>query len=74
MTEYHSIFKCRLCGYRYASGCIYTKEIMVRTVMDGCFRNVLLMPNAPSIIEMHSCQDGSVGVADFQGFRRVNKS
>ena len=73
MVEYRAIFKCRLCGEIYESGCTGCKDIALQSVVSVCLPNANPpCPQSPSITEPHSCKDRSIGVADFQGFRKVN--
>lgn len=77
MSEYKSIFKCRLCGETYESACTGNEEIALQSVVFACLQNEnlnfpkLIFPQSPSITEPHHCKNGSFGVADFQGFRKV---
>lgn len=73
MTEYRAIYKCRLCGEEFESA--------VTTNADIAIKHMLIMTveyKAPEYIgtpitetSMHSCKDGSMGLADFLGFRKV---
>lgn len=70
MNEYKAIFKCRLCGEIYKSQ-IAGRVIAVQSVISACNNNIEpISSTAPSITEPHFCKDDSIGVADFQGFRR----
>jgi len=68
--EFHSIYKCRLCGKEYASGCTRNKTIALNS-MIGASQNIPLVVQQPTLTDTHYCDDGSYGIADFQGFRKV---
>lgn len=70
--EYHSTFKCRLCGEIYEGGCTSSKRIAEQSIMLTCLGLPSPQPQAPGMTEVHSCKDGSLGVADFQGFKKVD--
>lgn len=72
MKEYRAIFKCRLCG------CIYTGGIAGRTTAAAsatcaCLGDRLI-PQAPRMNEIHYCENGDIGIADFQGFKQMEES
>lgn len=75
MIEHQAIYKCRLCGEEYAS--------KVTTSIDTVIENFLhvttgykikrFIGNPVTETEMHCCADGSHGMADFIGFKKVEK-
>lgn len=69
--EYRAIYKCRLCGEVYESGCAGGRKIAMQAAISSClcFQS---FPQQPSMNEVHYCKNGDFGVADFQGFRGVN--
>lgn len=70
--EYRSIYKCRLCGERYASGVTGNKELALRTVVELTAMGYSVEPQAPTMTEPHSCKGGGFGIADFQGWERTD--
>ncbi|MDE7242882.1 MAG: hypothetical protein K2O18_02745 [Oscillospiraceae bacterium] len=70
MMEYRTIFKCRLCGETYEGGCTGNENVALRAVIFACMGKSS-EPQAPTLTEAHSCMNGDIGVADFQGFRKV---
>ena len=54
---YQAIYKCRLCGEKFP------------------IKEKVEMNDVPSLGEkkIHICDDGSIGVADFQGFKAVEE-
>ena len=75
MIEYRAIYKCRLCGKEFLDSLINGKEV------DECskafwkgkyiYRSVSGRNNIPKE-KFHFCKDGSIGFADFLGFRKVD--
>jgi hypothetical protein len=72
MSEYTAIFKCRLCGEVYKSGCTAGKEVAMNAAI-GASQGIPLVMQQPSLTEVHFCTDESWGIADFQGFRKVDE-
>ncbi len=68
---YKAIYKCRLCGekFRIKNDKLYKEKAAVRKI----WKLSMNIPYTANNIEfeIHSCQDGSLGVADFQGFKKV---
>ena len=62
-------YKCRLCGKKFYS-CSTDREtaskIMIDIVVDGESKEI----NAPGLIHIHLCDDKSIGIADFIGFKK----
>lgn len=72
MTEYREIFKCRLCGETYEAGCTGSEDIAFQSVLALSIGIKRPCPQSPQIISVHCCNGGSFGIADFQGFRKVD--
>lgn len=73
MIEYKAIYKCRMCGEEFISAATGSVDVAIKNmvkVTTGCeIKQFIGCPvNATS---MHSCSDGSLGLADFLGFRKV---
>ena len=73
MTEYRAIYKCRLCGEEFVraitgSADIVIKNMVIMTAECDVKQKIL---NPVTKLSMHSCKDGSMGLADFLGFRKV---
>ena len=64
---YQAIYKCRLCS----------EEIKGNTGIYPSYRDGSPQMNVNNDIEYffetetHRCKDGSLGIADFQGFKKV---
>lgn len=71
---YQAIYKCRLCGEKY-EGCVTKSETLAMTFIYGIRNKEYFQPIASEIgihkTECHNCQNGSFGLADFQGFNKV---
>lgn len=68
MKGYQAIYVCRLCGERHSpEDPIETwgrAEVMASLSCKG-YDDM----DAPRMHEIHCCQDGSIGVAEFQGYQ-----
>lgn len=73
MMEYRTVFKCRLCGECYESGCTGSEAVALQSVTFACL-GLPSQPQAPTMTEPHACKNGDIGVSDFQGFRKVGES
>jgi len=65
---YRVIYKCRLCGnYFKDSKIIDDSELLkiMQSMMSIDSNNLLNY-----LIELHNCNNGDIGVADFYGFRK----
>lgn len=72
MILYQAIYKCRLCGEVYKSVSTRNSVLALEEVRCACIKSpseapIMMLP----INKAHDCVDGSVGVADFIGFKRV---
>lgn len=71
MKKYIGEYKCRLCGAVFICGKQYTEDEAVKKNS----RNSLILPLFPNDKGdiPHGCEDGSIGIADLQGFRKINE-
>lgn len=70
MAEYQAIYKCRLCGLELGAQRTGKDFAMRETALLACgFYDKCKSPNHT----IHFCDDGSVGIADFQGFKKVSE-
>lgn len=74
---YQAVYKCRLCGKE-----ILDKKIKIRKIEDFTITNILAQkeqtvfygkPNNVDLHRMHDCANGSLGFADFQGFKKMEE-
>lgn len=70
--EYRAIYKCRLCGNKYSCTATGNKDIAYRTVVELTVLGYSTEPQAPTMTAPHPCPSGSIGVADFQGWEKVD--
>lgn len=69
---YQAIYKCRLCGEVISQGNIEGKdmELLISTMINCGTTIGVTKPKAFWKESSHNCQDGSFGLADFQGFKK----
>lgn len=68
MRRYLAIFKCRLCGETFCAKETGGRETALNAAIFASMGK-LPEPNAPTLNDIHSCEDGSIGIADFIGFK-----
>lgn len=77
MAKFENVYKCRLCGEMFANSGTDSeitawkgtlREIMRASGLDTPYSTPEV---TPTMFEMHSCKNGSYGVADFQGTRKA---
>lgn len=69
---YQAIYKCRLCGEKF-SDC-EAGEFIAKTAAESLTvadSTIAIAGCAMYIRTIHKCQDGSFGLADFQGFKKA---
>lgn len=72
MTEYRAIYKCRLCGEEFEH-CDWSKEYLI-THPKNFFehsKNSILRCEYQYSHWWHKCKDGSFGISDFIGFKKM---
>lgn len=70
MAEYVMTYKCRLCGKVFACGKPCTEDEAIKKIS----KNSLILPLFPTDKGdiPHSCEDGSIGIADLQVFKKTS--
>ena len=68
--KYVGIYKCRMCDEIIKNPITGNKDLAFQCASFAAFD----MPNlkkaqSPTIRNVHSCKDGSIGITDFLGFR-----
>lgn len=66
-----AIYKCRLCGETYHNGTNAGEKVAERCMLELNVGLVCTQPMAPTMTTTHHCggdHDGSLGLADFQGW------
>lgn len=79
MREYQAIYKCRLCGEEF-EGMRFGENDSISCAMalftsgnDSYAMRYREHPNILYLKEEHYCKDGSMGLADFLGFRKLEE-
>lgn len=76
-TIYKAIYKCRLCGKAFM-GEVTGNETVARDAVIGVVTCGEFYPERCGIglhrYYPHWCDDGSFGMADFQGFRKEEEN
>lgn len=66
---YRQVYKCRLCGEKFAVGKKYTDKGAIKKIVN---MEMILPPLQCSLgYTTHGCKDGSYGLAELQGFKKV---
>ncbi len=71
MAEYMAVYKCRICGAVFACGKTYTEDESLKKIVKSC----TILPLFPHDkgFTTHACKDGSLGIADLQGFKKAGE-
>lgn len=77
MSEYVAVYKCRLCGE------VHTDSLISEDEAEKCLRmferGKMRYPSRSGRNDVYKykghyyCKDGSLGVADFQGFKKAGE-
>lgn len=68
---YNGIYKCRICGKIYTRCGTYNKDLVINNFIKLTTRvTVQQEPGYADLYDMHSCENGSFGLADFQGYEK----
>lgn len=73
MTEYQAIYKCRLCGKEFESAMTTSADVARKQILHATIGYKIEEWIGPPLEKntMHSCKDGSMGVSDFLGIKKV---
>ena len=73
MTEYQAIYKCRLCGEEYVSASTTSENVAIKQMLHATigYKIEEWIGTPLEKNRMHSCKDGSMGVSDFLGLKKV---
>ena len=66
-------YKCRLCGTSFYN-CATNRKTASDIITDICIYGKSKVIQAPDMISFHSCDDESLGIADFIGFKKENEN
>lgn len=73
--KYVPMYKCRLCGrnIQVANGVEATEKEVIEVINKIQYMNskglTTSLDNYPDPEILHHCKDGSIGIADFSGFK-----
>lgn len=73
MSEYRAIYKCRLCEEKFMSAITRNTDIALKhmaSITVG-YNPTEYIGGPITGATMHSCKDGSMGLADFLGFKKA---
>lgn len=68
---YQAVYKCRLCGKVFQYDKTYKRNSALRKIWS--FNDNIPYISNNMQYTVHDCQDGSIGLADFIGFRKVEE-
>lgn len=68
MSGYSALFKCRLCGETFAASEAGGRKVAEKAAIFASMGKVS-EPQAPALHDIHICQNGGIGIADFLGFK-----
>ena len=68
------VYKCRLCGELEASAFIYADKykamrIIANLNFEGVHIDTTHLGTRVNLTSIHFCEDGGVGISDFQGIK-----
>lgn len=72
MVGFQAIYRCRLCGEKFNGMYTRTSDIAFDKVLCVCTGSNFTPP-PPYLYGMHLCADGSYGVGDFLGCKKIDK-
>lgn len=67
--KYKALYKCRVCGHTYSSNGTDNENLAVESAIDALSGDSIV-----ELTEIHRCEDGGIGIADFCGFTRDDYS
>lgn len=68
MSRYLAIFKCELCGETFVAAEMDDRERAQRAALFAS-KGGQSEPNAPTLCDIHICDNGGIGLAKFVGFK-----
>lgn len=67
MKAFYGKFKCRLCGKQFISMEADSRNTAVKAAVEAVTGSIT-MTQAPAVVDIHNCEGGNIGIADFIGF------
>lgn len=71
--EYRAIYKCRLCNKEFEDACTCNKGLVFDCMIAMVCDTKLGQPLEPQKLNLHCCDDKSMGLADFQGWKSIDR-
>ena len=68
--DYYAFFKCRLCGEIFDNGAVTSNKDFTVGGTIALINGFKISCQFPNMIEIHYCKNGSVGIADFIGWKK----
>lgn len=69
-AEYKAKYLCRLCKKEYRTGITAGRAVASKETI--LILHNLGKPDSPTLLTVHYCDNGGIGVADFIGWERVD--
>lgn len=69
MNTFIALYKCRLCSKTEEAH--HTGEAKAIQSMHAAISGNVFNSMDPHMVEPHWCDNGDIGIADFQGFRKA---
>lgn len=77
MIEYRAIYKCRLCGEEFETTVVTSIDAVKKYIIQAFTGYNSDWTNwnekIPLESDVHDCKNGSIGIASFLGFRKIDK-
>lgn len=73
MALFHGIYKCRLCGELFESIATASENTAIESVSGAAYDGKWYPKGCgigSHVRDVHHCKDGSLGIGDFQGFKK----
>lgn len=68
MSGYSALFKCRLCGETFTASEAGGRKVAEKAAIFASIGKSS-EPQAPTLHDIHICENGGIGIADFLGFK-----
>lgn len=68
MNGYSALFKCRLCGETFITAGTGDRKTAEKAAIFAAIGEPP-EPNGPTLHDIHICENGGIGIADFLGFK-----
>lgn len=69
MKAFYGKFKCRLCGKEFIAMEANSRDTAIKAAVEAVTGSIT-MTQAPTVVDIHNCENGNIGIADFIGFTK----